>query len=308
MCEIGKKIKAAFLESGMSQAEFAEKLHTSRTNVYNIFKQNDPPISLLIRISEVLNHDFIADMLGYEKESMAEKPNFEFPEMEEKWYSLCEIRNALDRFCHRRLKDFHQRIDAYLSGKKRQAFYHVEIMTEDLETIDCSMALTDEDLQRVRQCVLHKDKEDFCSLAVAIDWFRYYDAENLGQVFDVTDVDFSPCYSYLFTAVSIETPESGATVHPFYLEMTDTEYSQLLLLLLLNPNLTVQQLETLSPVLYQLITRNVSCPDLGGSAPGMPYVIFMTEAKKDAAEIIRDSDVEGVPMADFARAFLGQKK
>lgn len=34
-------------------------------------------------------------------------------------------------------------------------------MTEDLETIDCSMALTDEDLQRVRQCVLHEDKEDF---------------------------------------------------------------------------------------------------------------------------------------------------
>lgn len=89
--------------------------------------------------------------------------------------------------------------------------------------------------------------------------------------------------------------------------MTDTEYSQLLLLLMLNPDLKVQQLETLSPALYQLITRNVSCPNLGGSAPGVPYVIFMTEAKKDAAEIIRDSDVEGVPTANFAMAFLGQR-
>lgn len=290
MYEIGKKIEAAFQESGMSKAEFAKKLNTSRTNVYNFFKQNDPPIGMLFRISKVLNHDFIADILGHEKESMAEKPNLEFLEMEENWYSFSEIRNAFEQLGHLKLKDFHQRIDAYLSGKKRQAFYHVEIMTEDLETIDCSMALTDEDLQRVRQCVLHKDKEGFCSRAAAIDWSKYYDAENLGQVFDITDVDFSPCYSYLFTAVSIETPESRPTVHTFYLEMTDTEYSQLLLLLLLNPDLKVQQLETLSPALYQLITRNVSCLDLGGSAPDVPYVIFMTEAEKDANEILGDDN------------------
>lgn len=300
MNEIGKKIEEVFRESGMKVQEFADKMYTSRSSVYNIYKWIDPHISQLKRVSQVLNHDFIADYFGYEEEEknayetdILDLKNSLKDEFGDNVFASCvsELVSRLKKQGAGQVSDLRQRIGAYLSGKKRQAYYHVEIMTDDFETPDCLMALTDEDLQRVRQYVLNADKNEYCSLGGVIDWSKYYDEETLGQIFDVTGIDFSPCYSYLFTAVSIESPESEPMVHPFNLEMTNREYSQLLLLQILNPDLTVQQLETLSPTLYQLITCNVSCPDLGGLAPVVPYVIFMTEAKKDANEILGDDNL-----------------
>ena len=40
----------------------AARLHTDRTNVYNIFQRHDIDTGLLRRLSQILNHDFFADL------------------------------------------------------------------------------------------------------------------------------------------------------------------------------------------------------------------------------------------------------
>ena len=67
--------------------------------------------------------------------------------------------------------------------------------------------------------------------------------------------------------------------------------------------LTVQKLEQIDPELYRLINRGVYLPS--GLVPQSPYVIFMTEAEKDANEILGDDNgVDGVPVSGFIRALL----
>ena len=41
---------------------FAAKLHCDRRNIYRIFAKDNIDIQLLGRISEILNHDFFADL------------------------------------------------------------------------------------------------------------------------------------------------------------------------------------------------------------------------------------------------------
>ena len=57
---IGKKIQEAVKKSGMSVTEFAEKINYSRRNIYSIFEKESIDTSLLVKISEVLSHDFFA--------------------------------------------------------------------------------------------------------------------------------------------------------------------------------------------------------------------------------------------------------
>jgi predicted transcriptional regulator len=55
---IGEKIKAVYEENGIKITDFAEKLNTVRDNVYKIFNREDISTALLVKISEILEHDF----------------------------------------------------------------------------------------------------------------------------------------------------------------------------------------------------------------------------------------------------------
>ncbi len=55
---IGKKIQEAVKRSGLSVTEFASKINYSRRNIYSIFDKQSIDTSLLVKISEVLEHDF----------------------------------------------------------------------------------------------------------------------------------------------------------------------------------------------------------------------------------------------------------
>lgn len=56
---IGELIKEKLHERGFTYAEFARKLNCDRTNVYNIVKSKSIDIERLIRISNILDFDFI---------------------------------------------------------------------------------------------------------------------------------------------------------------------------------------------------------------------------------------------------------
>ena len=59
---IGHLIKTVFDESGMTVAEFARRIHTTRPNVYSIFERYDIGVEQLIEISNVLKHNFFDDI------------------------------------------------------------------------------------------------------------------------------------------------------------------------------------------------------------------------------------------------------
>ena len=56
--EIGHKIKEVFDNRNMKLTEFADELGTVRQNVYRIFKKRHLDTGLLLKISQVLNHNF----------------------------------------------------------------------------------------------------------------------------------------------------------------------------------------------------------------------------------------------------------
>ena len=59
---IGPIIKQKVEENSMTIKEFAEKINCERSTVYHIFKQKSIDIERLIKISEVLNYDFIFEV------------------------------------------------------------------------------------------------------------------------------------------------------------------------------------------------------------------------------------------------------
>lgn len=60
----GERVKEVFDASRLSVSEFARRLHCHRQNVYDIFKRQDIDLSLLQRISKVLEHDFVTELYG----------------------------------------------------------------------------------------------------------------------------------------------------------------------------------------------------------------------------------------------------
>ncbi|MEO6883517.1 MAG: hypothetical protein ABI199_05790 [Bacteroidia bacterium] len=56
--DIGKIIQEQFQKSELTVTEFAKKIHTTRENVYNIFRRKSMDCDLLQKISKVLNHNF----------------------------------------------------------------------------------------------------------------------------------------------------------------------------------------------------------------------------------------------------------
>lgn len=58
MAHIGRIIEQVFHDQGRSASWFAEQLHCDRTNVYSIFKRESIDTALLVRISNILQHNF----------------------------------------------------------------------------------------------------------------------------------------------------------------------------------------------------------------------------------------------------------
>lgn len=56
---IGEEIEKRLKEIGMPISEFATKISCSRSTAYYIFKSESIDIKMLLRISRVLNYDFI---------------------------------------------------------------------------------------------------------------------------------------------------------------------------------------------------------------------------------------------------------
>ena len=65
----GEKIKEYFAITGLSVSEFARRLHCHRQNVYDIFKRKTIDVTLLQRISKVLEHDFVSEIYGTKQSS-----------------------------------------------------------------------------------------------------------------------------------------------------------------------------------------------------------------------------------------------
>lgn len=75
MMHIGKKIEAVFIDKGLKISVFADKLGTVRDNIYKIFKREDISTSLLLKISEILEHDFFK---YYQLENNTENTQIEY--------------------------------------------------------------------------------------------------------------------------------------------------------------------------------------------------------------------------------------
>lgn len=56
--DIGQKIKEVFDRQNMKLTDFADQLGTVRQNVYRIFKKRHLDTGLLLKVSQVLNHNF----------------------------------------------------------------------------------------------------------------------------------------------------------------------------------------------------------------------------------------------------------
>jgi len=70
---IGHLIKSVFDMSGMTVSELARQIHCERTNVYKIFNRRSIDVELLVKISEILNHNFLADVMkqhGFETKTI----------------------------------------------------------------------------------------------------------------------------------------------------------------------------------------------------------------------------------------------
>ena len=68
---IGAIIKQKVMESSMTIKEFADRINCERTTVYHIFKQKSINIEKLMKISEVLNYDFISEVYLKQNETVS---------------------------------------------------------------------------------------------------------------------------------------------------------------------------------------------------------------------------------------------
>lgn len=59
---IGHRVQEVLREQERSATWFAEKLCYTRSNVYKIFERSSIDTFLLQRISQILNHNFFADL------------------------------------------------------------------------------------------------------------------------------------------------------------------------------------------------------------------------------------------------------
>ena len=63
---IGKMIQQELENQGRSATWLAKSISCERSNIYKLFARESIGVEMLLRISEVMGHDFIQDL--YEKE------------------------------------------------------------------------------------------------------------------------------------------------------------------------------------------------------------------------------------------------
>ncbi len=73
MIHIGKLIETELRRQERSVTWFARKLFCERTNVYNIFKRQSIDTETLLRISQILHHDFFKYYRKEMEEAVADK-------------------------------------------------------------------------------------------------------------------------------------------------------------------------------------------------------------------------------------------
>lgn len=59
---IGERIKTEFHRQGRTVKWLTAQLHCNRSNVYNIFARKNIDVEMLIKISIVLQHNFLKDL------------------------------------------------------------------------------------------------------------------------------------------------------------------------------------------------------------------------------------------------------
>jgi len=69
--EIGQKIKEVFDSRHMKLTDFADELGTVRQNVYRIFRKRHLDTGLLLKISQVLHHNFFEYYVERQEDSMS---------------------------------------------------------------------------------------------------------------------------------------------------------------------------------------------------------------------------------------------
>ena len=62
MIHIGKKIKEIQKERGISAADLAKAVPCDRSNIYHVFRRTDISVQLLVRLSAILDYDFLRDL------------------------------------------------------------------------------------------------------------------------------------------------------------------------------------------------------------------------------------------------------
>jgi predicted transcriptional regulator len=75
----GQRIKEKYEESRMSAQEFADAIGKPVRNMYNLFKQNDPPVQTVIECCKVLKYNFFDEALptGSEQTEKMVEPKHE---------------------------------------------------------------------------------------------------------------------------------------------------------------------------------------------------------------------------------------
>ena len=70
---IGKLIKEKFEENGMSRKDFADRIPCSYPNLYNILDSDDIYYKRLIKISKILDFDFIKHLSELDEQKSESK-------------------------------------------------------------------------------------------------------------------------------------------------------------------------------------------------------------------------------------------
>ena len=60
---IGKKIRTVVRSQGRSVSWLAAQIPCDRSNIYNIYKRDTIDVKLLMRLSDILGHNFLQDLL-----------------------------------------------------------------------------------------------------------------------------------------------------------------------------------------------------------------------------------------------------
>ena len=88
----GERIKEYLAVTGLSVSEFARRLRCHRQNVYDIFKRKTIDVTLLQRISKVLEHDFVSEIYALKQPSKITLKFAVTVEIENGQYRVTEVK------------------------------------------------------------------------------------------------------------------------------------------------------------------------------------------------------------------------